>query len=446
MDQQSTVAIPRVRAARSPGSQLGLGVLIVALLLLAGLIVGVDLTTSASGGRAGSGVATAAPGDRDQRPPRLNRYQSRHYTIFSDLSAEQVRPLGAHMDIVFNEYSTRFANFRARQPGRMPLYVFDRREDYIRHLADFDINATNSAGMFVSGNRTEGLFVWTRDREPSEVLKTLQHEGFHQFAWVYIGPGLPIWANEGIAEYFEDGLLTGNRLTIGLVSGQRVHALRQAIAQQRILRFDEMLGLSYADWSNTLARDPARARVMYNQVWSMVHFLVHASDGRYRDAFERYLGLIAQGRTHQQAFEAAFGTADTAAFEQRWLEYVRDLEPDHIFTAVDRMQFLAMGLRALMDRGEPMPENLEQLRTRLRALGYRAVRVVQGQRLEFDARDDAVFEFEPAAGGTAQFRLLAPTRNHFPPRVAAPGLRPEPTLVWDTNPQTRELEYRITYR
>ena len=32
-------------------------------------------------------------------------------------------------------------------------------------------------------------------------------------------------------------------------------------------------------------------------------------------------------------------------------------------------------------------------------------------------------------------RVSAPERNDLPPRINAPGLRPEPTLVWKRDPQ-----------
>lgn len=392
-------------------------------------------------GNRGNEVAAASP-----RVAGLQNFQSRHYTILSDLPAELVRPMAAHMDMVFDEYVSRFSSFRPRNNKRMPLYLIDRREDFIEFMRRHGIDAVNSGGLFAYGGRIEGLFIWTRGRTRADVLRTLQHEGFHQFAYAYIGPNLPIWANEGIAVYFENALPVGNRLFAGLVEPNMLHTITTALDNRTTIPFENMLKLSSEEWGRFVSTNVPIARILYAQAWSMVHFLVHGENGRYREAFERYLSLLAAGRTVDQAFQTAFGTSDHRAFELRWREYVAGLKPDPIFTAMQRMEFLALGLQGFHANQTKMPADIDALRQQFQQRGLHFTQTINGVQTRYHARDDRLFSFENAAGQTRPFSLLAPAREGLPPRVLAPGLRPEPMLIWDINPVTKQLEYGFVFR
>jgi len=61
----------------------------------------------------------------------------------------------------------------------------------------------------------------------------------------------------------------------------------------------------------------------YDQAWSMVHFLAHGEDGRYRKAFAKFMNLIGHGTPWKNAWDQSFG--DPRGFEERWRKYWLDL-------------------------------------------------------------------------------------------------------------------------
>ena len=65
----------------------------------------------------------------------------------------------------------------------------------------------------------------------------LQHEGFHQFAFNHIGEALPTWINEGLAQYFEDAIIVGDKMTTGLANARRVEQVKQALEDGRAMDF-----------------------------------------------------------------------------------------------------------------------------------------------------------------------------------------------------------------
>ena len=165
------------------------------------------------------GLTAAQPTEVSQSPTRqrivavgnpaddLQVFASHHYHIHTNLSREETVPFGRHMDAVFAQYERRFADYTERHAGLMPLYLFRHQDEYLDFMRHHGIDATGSGGMFFVTHSIRGLATWAHGHSRSQTLRTLQHEGFHQFAWNHLGPNLPTWMNEGLAQYFEDAVI-----------------------------------------------------------------------------------------------------------------------------------------------------------------------------------------------------------------------------------------------
>lgn len=382
---------------------------------------------------------------RAEAAVNLQRHSSRAYTIHSDLPREQVRLYAEHMDKVFREYHERFAGFRGEPSQAMPLYLFSTQQVYLEFMRHHGIDATNSGGMFFVRPQVQGLAVFVEGNSRSQTFSVLQHEGFHQFAYHFIGPDLPMWANEGLAQYFEDGIILGKSMKLGIANRNRIDRVRAALEAGKAIPLDQLLMIDSQTWGQTLNSDPQRAALLYAQSWSVVYFLVHGDGGRYRRAFEEYLRLVSEGRPSDTAFRKAFGSQDIEPFRRRWEAFAGRHQPDALTTAVARMEFLAAGLRFLHEKREPAPRSIEELRQRLQAVEFRIVRESHGLQEQLSAADAANFTYPRSSGNDRPFQLLEPARGDLPPRLYAPGLRPEPTLVWDRDGQqslVSDIEYR----
>ncbi len=372
------------------------------------------------------------------------KYNSRYYTIHSNLSKEEVREYGRHMDAVFKQYSKRFRSFSTRDGRSMPLYLFRARDHYLSFLKRHNIDGSGSGGMFFIRRGAQGLVTYTEGRTRSMTFEVLQHEGFHQFAYAYIGPELPLWVNEGLAEYFADGILVRDRMKLGLANDRRTLSVQSAIRQYRAIGFDDLLEMSSKQWNRNMIDNPQLGSLQYDQSWSIVHFLIHGDGGKYRAAFEKYLMLVNKGRPSGSAFRMAFGTQDTDAFHKRWRDYVMSLKPDPLTTAIANMAFIAQGLKTLHEHEIPLPSTLQGLRQTLQKVKFRSIRSHHGVSIEVDAEDDSLYTYQNRSGATVPFQLLEAEANYLLPRIIAPGLKPEPMVVWQLDED--ELVPDITYR
>lgn len=360
----------------------------------------------------------------------LKRFNSRYYAIYTNLSKSETRDYGTHMDAVFAEYRRRFASFYRQQRMANSLYLLRTREDYIRFMASIGINAANSGGMFFIRPEIQGLATWTEGFTKSEVHQVLQHEGFHQFAWRYLGANFPTTFNEGIAQYFEDGIMIRGKFKLGMVNAARSARIKSALQSGSAIPFDDLLNLSNQGWSLILQRSPELAGLAYAQAWSICHFLVHGDNGKYRGAFEKMLKGISAGHSVRESFALAFRTSSTSGFRKRWEKYVQTVKPDPVTLAVERLQFLGRGVTLLVKRETKFEPNIDGLETALRNLGYRMIRTTSGVRTEFDSADHANFVYQRNDGSTEPFKMFPSPDKSLPPMITATGLVPQPSLSW----------------
>ena len=379
------------------------------------------------------------------KTPRLQQYRSRSYLIHTNLSRDEVRAYAKHMDAVFKQFEERFQDFHSRGEIEMPLYLLRTEDEYQSFMAEQDINARNTGGMFFYSPIGQGLATWTQGRSRSQTFQVLQHEGFHQFAFNHLGRELPTWINEGLAQYFEDAIIVGDKMTTGLANARRVAQVDQALKDGRILGMKALISTEPADWAEALRTDPQRAALLYAESWSIVYYLIQGENQRYQPAFARYLKRVGDGRDSEAAFDEAFGRHKLTALEAKWKKFAANQQPDPINQAASRMEFLGEALRYIHENDVQMPRNLKQLRDLLQARRFVLTRTSHGVSIKMDAKDPSLYRFTRRNGSIGLFQILSPSRNDLPPRITATGLHPEPTLVWsrdESGQLVQDIEYR----
>lgn len=276
--------------------------------------------------------------------PDLRTVETRSYTIHSDLPKADFERIAEHMDLVHAQFSERFRGFAVYDTAKLPVWVFNHREDYVAYLARFGVNAVGTGGLFfVSPETGPGLAAWQGDSPLESLQGVLRHEGFHQFGYQRFANNMPQWLNEGLAEYFNDTIITPRRSATGLVDPLTLARLRLAQKKGDLLHLQELMGISSQDWITLVNDQDAKAGVMYPQAWSVVHFLIKGENGRYEKLMLEYLLQLSRGQTPRIATVETFGV-DLEPMHRAWLEHLEGLEPDPILLAQHRLRAAALAV------------------------------------------------------------------------------------------------------
>jgi len=242
----------------------------------------------------------------------LTTYETRYYIIHSDLDRDAVRQAASRITAMAEMYWQRTKGFGGTIKTKFPFYLFSDPQDY--YAAG---GIPGSAGVF-DGER---LMAIAGAAMGDETWHVIQHEGFHQFVYAVIGGDIPIWVNEGLAEYFGQGIYTGDGYVTGLIPPERLARLQRWLAQHKTKSIAEIMTTSHAAWNAGLSV------VNYDQAWSMVHFLAHAHHGRYQPAFNAFIGDVSRGMKWEHAWHKDFGSG-THEFEQQWRQYWLNMPPN----------------------------------------------------------------------------------------------------------------------
>ncbi|MBM4110623.1 MAG: DUF1570 domain-containing protein [Phycisphaerae bacterium] len=384
---------------------------------------------------------------------------SRFYAIRSDLDRAVTARYAALLDTMYGEYTSRLDHLRRRQADVLAVYMFARQQDYLNTLRSrFGIDGTGSGGMFFVSPNGAGLAFFTERVPEEQVRHVIQHEGFHQVAWSYFANDLPIWVNEGMAEFFGMAEVLDGDVVIGQVDATALRSIQEAIKAGRHLPLATMLNMSSEAWgANVRGGD---ARLQYDQAWSMIQFLAYGDGGAYQRNFNQYLQLLNAGVPSLQAFGRAFGATGQEmvdAFESKWKSFVQGLRASSFTSAMKSASFMAAGVQFLRGKGI-MPASVDELRTALVEHGFEQRVRTHGGEFVIKATDQALWSIpeDPQTKDAAWAASKGKAKKRKKPKGAqdwddgpAPldlrtkGLRPNELLVTWTQDERGEWQPRF---
>jgi len=243
---------------------------------------------------------------------KLKTYESKYYIIHTDLDPDTVRDATLRITAMAKEYDLRTRVFGGKITYKLPFYLFAHRLDY--YAAGGPIG---SIGVF----RIDKLMAVVGESPVDFSWHVVQHEGFHQFVHMVIGGHIPIWINEGLAEYFGEAVFDGDGYATGLIPPERLKRLKKKITDGTLRPLSKMMQIDRHEWNRTMSTDD------YDLAWSMVQFLAHGENGKYERTFNAFLRDVGRTGAYEKAWEQNFGRG-TQVFEQMWRKYWLSLPDD----------------------------------------------------------------------------------------------------------------------
>ena len=152
-----------------------------------------------------------------------------------------------------------------------------------------------NAGFMQPGRERMYLVV---DTSKSDVYQTAFHEFVHLVMHL-TAEDIPVWLNEGVAEFYETAKIRGRNFTIGDFHEGWLRLLQR----EKLIPLDV---LQEADHDSEYYTREELRRTFYAQSWALVHFLMTENERQRRPQLAHYLQLTAKGVPTGQAFRAAF--------------------------------------------------------------------------------------------------------------------------------------------
>ena len=229
--------------------------------------------------------------------------RSPHFTVVSDGGKGTARRVATQLEQIRAGFQVLMPNARL-DPGKPIIALAARNRESMKALLPeywADEKRGRPAGLFVSGPGKHyiALRVDGRAVRPYGIIN---HEYTHLLVNLNF-PWLPVWINEGLAEFYAASKVEEKRITIG--SRHEGHL--------RFLQLNTPIPLEQflvIDHSSPWYTERNRKNLFYAQSWAMVHYFMMADKGIHRDKLGNYVALLSQGRDLSEVARLTFGDPD----------------------------------------------------------------------------------------------------------------------------------------
>lgn len=273
---------------------------------------------------AGMGLILAANASAQQADvPDISAFYNwtaGQYQVLAQSDRTIAYQVNGFMNQMLRQYSRYFSNWSLKAGAR--VVVFSNVEDFRAYSAAWTgLTHSGLAGYCHLKTDEDGnTFYELVTYEHENLWQVLAHEGFHQFLGYELGLQVPVWLNEGMAQYFETSYVWGGRLQTGSISKAKLRAAQHFIQMQQSPALSELIQMDRASFY-------AKSQVTYPMSWALVYYLMTRDGTTYRfSTFRRYLQDLKFGKDEIASFQGRFGR-DSVQWQRDFERFVMQLQP-----------------------------------------------------------------------------------------------------------------------
>jgi len=259
-------------------------------------------------------LLVAASSFASSAPDQWLQVASPHFLVISNSNDKQARHILDQFERMRWMFHTLFPNSRVDPP--IPIVVIA-----VKNRAGFQ--QLEPAAYLAKGQMDlGGLFLRTPDK--NYVLLRLDAEGEHPYAVIYheythlqfsdAGDWMPLWLNEGFAEFIQNTEIRNKDVLIGEPSIDDILYLRQNTLLPLATLFK-------VDHQSPYYHEEQKGSVFYAESWALTHYLEIGDKEKGTHRISNYIQLLSQHQDPVVAAQTAFG--DLKQLQQALETYIR---------------------------------------------------------------------------------------------------------------------------
>jgi tetratricopeptide (TPR) repeat protein len=269
------------------------------------------------------------------------RVKSPHFTVLSNASEKQTRQVAVGFEQIQTVFTSTMPGLRTDSSAET-IVIAAKDESTFNDLLQADKKWTSHlAGIFIKG--WEKDYVIIRLDIPDENRNIVYHEYIHKLLHLNF-TRLPIWLDEGLAEFYGNTLMRSDGTFVGAPSPRS-----EELRTRTMYPLKTMLAVRH---SSPYYRDADKAGMFYAESWGLTHFLMLGPGMEQIHKMNVYLASLQRGVEGDKAFDDAFGNRQD--LEKNFQAYVNRLS----YTAMrfDKMQKIDP---SSFDSGPMAPQELD---------------------------------------------------------------------------------------
>jgi len=234
------------------------------------------------------------------KPQTWLQLRSPHFILVTNGNEKQARRVAQQFELIRGVFKKLYPRARV-DPGEPVIILAAKDENTLKALlpASWEKKGqAHPAGIFVHGQ--EKNYVALRlDAQGDNPYHVVYHEYVHlltslNFRW------LPVWLDEGMAEFFATAEIDQRRVLIGRPTRSQLTLLRE----NQLIPLDALFS---ADHTSPLYNEENKASIFYAQSWAVAHYLLVGGKGGHESQFNQYVSLLQREMDEPEARRRAFG-------------------------------------------------------------------------------------------------------------------------------------------
>ena len=221
------------------------------------------------------------------------RVRSQHFEVYSSAGAPATKETVRHFEQARNFFG-RAMGSRDLPSGLVRIVAFGSEKEF----EPYRVNEFATA-YYMGGSEQDTIVM---SRAGKDAFPMALHEYAH-LVIRHAGWTLPLWLNEGMAEFYSNIQFKSSRRRGGLAQlGGSIDGRSAALRRGGWVPLSEIVG---ADVSSAYYNEKERAGSFYNQSWALTHMLLMTDS--YRHNFPQFLEKLQGGLTTELALTKIYG-------------------------------------------------------------------------------------------------------------------------------------------
>ena len=255
-------------------------------------------------------------------PDQWIEVSSGHFDVLTNSNERQARHVLDQFERMRWVFQTLFPKRNADPPA--PIVVFAAKNgktfQSVEPQAYLAKGQLSLAGYFLS-SQDQNFILLRLDAEQEHPFAIVYHEYTHlQFRSA--GDWMPLWLNEGLAEFFQNTEIRNKDVLLGEPSADDILYLRQ----QSLIPLPVLFKV---DANSPYYHQEQKGSVFYSEAWALTHFLEITDHENKTNRLGDYMNLVAHHEDSVVAAEKAFGnlkqlqsTLETYIHARQYKEFV----------------------------------------------------------------------------------------------------------------------------
>ncbi len=226
--------------------------------------------------------------------------RSPHFVVASNAGEKEARRIADQFEQIRSLFHTAFGSLRV-DPAQPVVILAAKNENTMKMLLpeDWEVKGhVHPAGLYQQGE-DKHYVILQLDSAGANPFHSLYHEYTHALMHLNF-TGLPLWLDEGLAEFYGNSRLGEKESRIGTIDETHLYILQQ----NKLLPIETLLNV---ERSSPYYNEANQASVFYAESWALVHYLMTDPEALQRQLLKNFLTSWDKSGNQIEAAQQTFG-------------------------------------------------------------------------------------------------------------------------------------------